>query len=195
MDAQSIGLVLSIGSIGALVAALTANRIGKRLGVGPTIVISAILLGPPLVILALAPANIAMPIAAASFFLATFSGVVYNINQVSFRQAITPERMQGRMNATMRFIVWGTIPVGNILGGILGGTIGLQTTILISGLLSFIPFLPVLFSPVRTIGEMPAPGAGDVPEAEIVGAALDETPRPGLAPRATIEDDLEADRA
>ena len=40
------------------------------------------------------------------------SAVIYNINQVSFRQAITPAPMQGRMNATMRFIVWGTIPIG-----------------------------------------------------------------------------------
>jgi MFS family permease len=196
MTAGTIGLVLSVGSIGALIAALTANRIGKWLGVGPTIVLSAVLFGPPLLILAAMPPELAVPLAAVALFLATFSGVVYNINQVSFRQAITPERMQGRMNATMRFIVWGTIPFGNIIGGFLGGIIGLHETLWISGILSFIPFLPVLFSPVRTIREMPASqGPTDSPP-EVTAAALDETARPvGLSPKATLEDDLEADRA
>ena len=196
MDAQSIGIALSLGSIGALVGALTANRIGRWLGVGPTIIVTAFLFAPPMLILAAAPAELAVPMASASIFVAAFSGVVYNINQVSFRQAITPERMQGRMNATMRFIVWGTIPVGQIAGGLLGGIIGLHETIWVSGLLSFIPFLPVLFSPVRSIGEMPDAGWGDaLVTPEVLAAALDETPRPGPSPKATIEDDLEADRA
>ena len=50
------------------------------------------------------------------------SAVVYNITQVSFRQGLTPERLLGRMNATMRFFVWGTIPLGAFLGGVLGST-------------------------------------------------------------------------
>jgi predicted MFS family arabinose efflux permease len=84
---------------------------------------------------------------------------IYNINQVSFRQAITPERMQGRMNATMRFAVWGTIPIGSILGGVLGGQIGLHETIWVGAIGSFLPFLFVLFSPVRGIREMPSPAS------------------------------------
>jgi MFS family permease len=195
MTAATIGIALSIGSIGALLGALTANRIGRWLGVGPTIVITAVLFAPPMLMIALTPPELALPIAAASIFLASFGSVVYNITQVSFRQAITPERMQGRMNATMRFIVWGTIPFGNIIGGLLGGIIGLHETIWLSGFLSFIPFLPVLFSPVRTIREMPAPqGPTDSP-LEVRAEALDETARPvGLSPKATLEDDLEADR-
>jgi len=64
-----------------------------------------------------------------SGLLLGFGSVVYNINQVSLRQAITPHRMQGRMNATMRFMVWGTMPIGSFLGGILGNTIGLRPTL------------------------------------------------------------------
>ena len=55
--------------------------------------------------------------------------VVYNITQVSFRQLLCPERLLGRMNATIRFAVWGTIPIGSLLGGILGATIGLRPTL------------------------------------------------------------------
>ena len=61
------------------------------------------------------------------------------------------------MNATMRFIVWGTIPLGATLGGFLGGQIGLHETIWISAIGGLFVFLPVLFSPVRGIREMPAP--------------------------------------
>ena len=61
------------------------------------------------------------------------------------------------MNATMRFIVWGTIPVGSIVGGFLGGVIGLHETIWIGAIGGLFAFLPVLLSPVRGIRDMPAP--------------------------------------
>ncbi len=123
---ELIGIAFSVGAVGFLVGALVANRVAMRFGVGPTIVGSSMIFGLSGLLIALAPPNLAVPFVAASGFLAGLGGAVYNINQVSLRQAITPERMQGRMNATMRFIVWGTIPVGAILGGFLGGVIGLH---------------------------------------------------------------------
>ena len=117
-----------------------------------------------------------------------FAGAVYNINQVSLRQAITPPRMQGRMNATMRFIVWGTIPIGSILGGFLGGAIGLHDTIWIGAIGGIFAFVPLLFSPVRSLMKMPAPmeeqpvgNATETPREraiETLGEAVDDTPRP-----------------
>ena len=67
-----------------------------------------------------------------SGLLFSFFNPVYNIDQVSLRQAITPLRLQGRMNATMRFLVWGTMPLGGLLGGTLGDTFGLRPAIAIS---------------------------------------------------------------
>ena len=61
------------------------------------------------------------------------------------------------MNATMRFIVWGTIPIGSLLGGVLGETIGLREVIILGAVLSFVPLIPILWSPVRAIREMPEP--------------------------------------
>ena len=83
---------------------------------------------------------------ALSGFLGGFCGVGWNINQVSLRQAITPPRMQGRMNATMRFIVWGTMPIGAILGGALGNVIGLQRHDLVGAIGGLIAFIPVTLS-------------------------------------------------
>jgi len=74
---------------------------------------------------------------------------------VSFRQAITPLDIQGRMNATMRFIVWGTMPLGLVVGGILGSFLPLRMTILIGGIIASTAFLWVLASPVRSLREIP----------------------------------------
>jgi MFS family permease len=154
---EQIGLAFSIGSVGFLIGALIANRVARRFGVGPTIIGSGLVFGPAALLIAIAPRDLALPFVAGSVFVSGLGGAVYNINQVSLRQAITPERMQGRMNATMRFIVWGTIPLGATLGGFLGGQIGLHETIWISAIGGLFVFLPVLFSPVRGIREMPAP--------------------------------------
>jgi MFS family permease len=171
MTEELIGLTFSIGAVGFLVGALIANRVAKRFGVGPTIVGSTLLFGPAALLVAIAPRDLALPFVAASGFITGLGGAIYNINQVSLRQAITPERLQGRMNATMRFIVWGTIPFGNIIGGFLGGVIGLHNTIWIGAIGGLFVFLPVLLSPVRHIREMPAPLAEDATEPASVAAA------------------------
>jgi MFS family permease len=159
MTAQTIGLAFSIGATGALLGALLANRVSTRLGVGPTIIAFAGVGGLALLPLALVPAGTSMPVLVALVALFGFvtgvSTVVYNVAQVSLRQAITPTQMQGRMNATMRWFVWGTIPIGGLLGGVLGSLLGVREAILIGALGEMASILPVLFSPVRAIREMP----------------------------------------
>jgi hypothetical protein len=75
---------------------------------------------------------------------------------VSMRQAITPDRMLGRMNATMRFFVWGTIPLGAFLGGVLGSWIGLRPAIAVFAGACLLTPLPVLLSPVRRLRDVSA---------------------------------------
>jgi len=152
---ELLGLAFSVGAVGFLAGALLATPLAKRFGVGPTIVGAALTSGPAGLLIAIAPADFAVPFVAASVFLGGLGNAIYNINQVSLRQAITPERMQGRMNATMRFIVWGTIPIGSILGGALGGLIGLHETIWIGAIGGIFVFLPLLFSPVRRLRTIP----------------------------------------
>jgi MFS family permease len=144
--------------------------VASRIGVGPAIVGSTLLFGPSALLIAVAPADVAVPFVAASVFVGGLGGAIYNINQVSLRQAITPERMQGRMNATMRFIVWGTIPIGATIGGFLGGVIGLHETIWIGAIGGTLVFLPVLFSPVRSLQRIPDPEP-DEAESEPVASA------------------------
>ena len=179
LDPLRIGLIFSLGSFGTLAGALLANRIAARIGVGRATVGAIALGGPAGLLIAIAPQGAPEPFLIAAAALAGFGGLVYNINQVSFRQAITPERMQGRMNATMRFLVWGTIPIGSLLSGILATLFGLSTTIWIGAILGFLPFVFVFASPMRSLRTMPTS-----PEdwAERTGVALSAPAEPGPPP-------------
>ncbi len=174
---ELIGFAFSIGGLGVMLAALTTTRVTRFLGVGRTLVLGAAGFSLSLLPIAVAPDALLFVAVAVSSFFGGYCGVAWNINQVSLRQAITPTRMLGKMNATMRFIVWGTIPVGAILGGTLGELIGLHNTIWVAAIGGAFAFLPVAVSSVRALREMP----------EAVGDTA--------APAEAIVETLEADAA
>lgn len=103
----------------------------------------------------------AFPLLTIASVLAGLAIPIYNINQVSLRQAITPVPLQGRMAATMRFLVWGALPIGGLLGGYLGELLGLRAAIDISILGRILAFLWILLSPVMAVTRMPSPHAAD----------------------------------
>jgi len=153
-----IGISISLGSVGALAAALTATRISGRFGIGPTTIASGLLWGPATLLIAFAPAgNMAIPFLVAGELAIGFAVVVYNIVQVSYRQAICPPELQGRMNSVMRFIVWGTIPLGSLIGGALAGWIGLRETMVVGAVGTALAILWIVFSPQRHLRELPEP--------------------------------------
>jgi MFS family permease len=154
----AIGLAFTLSNVGPLLAAFNANRISSRLGVGRTIIIASVIGAPTFLVIPFAPeGNASLLVLIPAFIIGGLSNVIYNVTQLSLRQAITPERLQGRMNSVMRFIVWGTIPLGSLIGGVLASKIGVKETLIVGGIGSFTSFLPVLFSPVRDVREMPEP--------------------------------------
>src|SRR5262245_13544310 len=155
MSAELIGLVFTLGSIGGLVAAFSAKRVSARLGVGPTIVLSAILFGPALVLVPLAPKSFPVPVLVAAFVIAGAGAVLYNITAISLMQTLTPERMLGRLNASRRFIVWGTIPLGGLAGGAIASWFGLSAALWVGSIGACLCFVQVALSPSRHIREMP----------------------------------------
>jgi hypothetical protein len=86
------------------------------------------------------------------------------------------------MNAAMRWIVWGTIPLGTITGGVIGQTVGLRAAMWVGAVGSIPVFLWVLLSPVRSIRTMPEPVVEPTPaEAELAGGLVEGVPLPGPA--------------
>jgi MFS family permease len=167
-----IGLWFSLGSIGGPIGALFASRIGRRLGTGPTIVLTAWLSSPAWLLVPLAPRSFPLPLLITSGVIGSTTGVMYNITQVSLRQAIAPQRIQGRMNATMRFLVWGTIPIGSFFGGVLASAVGLRNTLWITAALMTLAAVPVTLSPVRRLRRV----EDAMPPVDVAGAMADALP-------------------
>ena len=147
------GFVLSIGSVGALVGSFLAKRIADRFGIGPTIIGSSLFYGIGGLLLPLASAStmVALPFLILGWFVQSLTLIVFNITQVSFRQCLLPDHLQGRLNASMRFLICSALPIGSLLGGVAGEVIGLLPTVIFSSIGMFFAFLWVLFSPVSSL--------------------------------------------
>jgi MFS family permease len=177
-----IGVVFGLGSIGWLTGAALAPRIQRWLGVGGATILGAAMSGPGTLLVALTPKSFPVPFLVAGTIVGGCGAVVYNIQQVSLRQAITPERMQGRMNSVMRFLVWGPIPLGALAGGAIASSFGLRTALVVGAVGGFTSVLPILLSPIRKLKAFPEPGevlpalaAGEAGLAPTVTSGIDET--------------------
>ena len=167
LDPAAIGITFALGNIGLVLGALTATRVGRLLGVGPTIIVCAWLLGWPSLLIPLAPAEYAVPIFVAVFAILGFAGMVFNVVGISLFQATTPLRMQGRATASRRLVNFGVVPLGALTGGLLSKWVGLHETLWIGAVGATVAFLPLLFSPLRSVREVPE----EEPEVSLPGPA------------------------
>ena len=160
-----LGVTFAAFGPGGLLGAVLAARLARRFGLGPALTGSLALgsLSWLVVLFAGGPPVLAASLLATANALATVGGTVYNVNQVSLRQAITPDRLQGRMNATMRFLVWGVIPIGALLGGVIGDALGLRAAIATGAVGTLLAPLWLLLTPVYAVRRAPtlaSPHAG-----------------------------------
>ena len=158
VDPPLLGLILATGAVGALLGALFASDIARRLGIGPSFILGAVLGTIGLVSRALlfeSPEATVATIAAMQFVL--FFGVsLFNVNGPSLRQALTPGHLLGRVNASYRFLVWGTGPFGALLGGTLGAVLDLRVVLLVAGLACLTVFPIIVLSPLPHIRTVPS---------------------------------------
>jgi MFS family permease len=155
LSALTIGLALGVGNVGFLVGALVAKRVESAFGVGRTIVASSALSVPGLLLIPLAPRELAVPFIIAAEVIIGFAIVLYNVTAISLMQATTPDRLLGRMNASRRFVVWGVIPLGGLAGGAIASTFGLRPTLFVGAIGASLAVAPLLFSPVRSLKRVP----------------------------------------
>jgi MFS family permease len=161
LSAAAIGVILSLGSVGALLAAVTARRVGDRLGVGRTILFAAFLFGPGTLLIAVAPVDYAAVFIVAAIAVVGYGGTLFNVTMISLIQAITPDRLLGRANASRRFVVWGVVPIGGFVAGALATAIGLRATMTVGAIGGVLAVVPILLSPVRSVGRISELGEPD----------------------------------
>ncbi len=151
----TVGLWFAIGGLGGLVGAFVVQRISVRLGPGPTVWVGMAVAGVAGLVVPLADADWRLWLAGAGNALVSTGLVINNVNSMAIRQQLCPQELQGRMNATIRFLVFGAMPIGSFLGGFLGEQIGLRETLWVGAVLSLVAVLPVYFSPLRTMRGQP----------------------------------------
>jgi MFS family permease len=152
------GLLIAVASLGGVAGGALSGRLSRRIGSARLIWFSMLVLSLPQLLVPLAEPGwwvTAFVVGLAGFW---FSAVVYNVAQVSYRQAICPPRLLGRMNAAVRWIVWGTLPLGALLGGALGTAVGVRTTLWIAFAGSWLAGWWVFFSPLRKMRDVPEEG-------------------------------------
>jgi hypothetical protein len=153
----------AMGSASGLIGAASARRLTRRVGVGRVIVAAALAIGIGWLVVSTAhgtPAAAFITIGC-GILVAGAGNTLYNINTASLSQAIAPDRLLGRVNATKLFIGWGALPIGSLVGGSLGEALGLRTAVLVAGVGLASGFLWVALSPVRGLVSFePADQAG-----------------------------------
>lgn len=148
-----LGIIVASAGGASLLGATVANPGAQRYGPGPILIGSTLLMGIGMGIVPLAAevSMFAIPIVIAAQVFQSIGLTVYSISQISLRQAITPNELLGRVNASRRVLVFGVIPFGAVISGALGETIGLQLTLIIGGVVAFLSFVFHLTSPLRHV--------------------------------------------
>jgi MFS family permease len=160
LSAMGIGLVFAIGGVGSFAGSVVAEPLARRFGPGPTMIGAQVAFGLTgmMVPVAVLVPSWALAMVVASEFAQWMAILVYWVVAISVRQAIAPDRLLGRVNATMRFLAGGANPLGSVIGGALGGIVGVPLTLVVASFGMLLGFLWPLLSPVRGLAAMPLMG-------------------------------------
>jgi MFS family permease len=115
LDASRYGLLLTGGAVGGVIGSVTAARVSRSIGPGASL-FSVLLAGA--ITLGITGTTSSAPVVWAMFVVFSFAGVLWNVITVSLRQTIIPDALLGRVNSVYRFLAWGMMPIGSILGGV-----------------------------------------------------------------------------
>ncbi len=152
-----LGTIWALGGISSLVGAVATDPTIRRIGVGPAMISACFLSGLAMLFVPLAQG--ATLTAALLLILQQLLGdgaaTIYQINQVTLRQVVTPERLLGRVNASAQFLGLGAMLGGSLLGGLLGGIVGVRTMLFFSAFGTMFSTLWLVISPVRALRVFP----------------------------------------
>ncbi|WP_256528556.1 MFS transporter [Actinoallomurus rhizosphaericola] len=155
LSGVAIGVFFAVGGAGTLLGSLSAHRLARGLGSGRILWLVGLAIAPTGIGVALVDRGPAFWLAAFAWLVITFKVGVDNVIQVSFRQSVTPDRLLGRMNATVRFVMTGALALGGALAGLLGQFAGVRAALWAGAALFALVWVPTFFSPLRTARALP----------------------------------------
>lgn len=149
----AVGWVLTTATIGSVLAATAADRVTRAVGAARLTWLSLLVTMPFGLLLPLADNDWRIGLFVLGSLVQSAGVTLYNICQVTYRQTVCPPHLLGRMTATMRFLVWGVLPLSGLLAGLLGELLGVRDALwLCAAALSAAP-LVLLCSPLRRMRE------------------------------------------
>jgi MFS family permease len=155
LGAVTIGAVLAVGQGVGIAGAVIAPRIARRIGIGPAMIGAMGLAGPAILFIALAGRATAIPFLTAGWALWSLAALTTSVTGVSIRQALVPQRLQGRVVGATRSVIFGVAPLGALAGGALTATAGFHAAFFVAAACAFATFVPLLLSPARRLRELP----------------------------------------
>lgn len=152
-----VGLAGTATGVASVAGALLAPLYAERLGPGPAYITGQLLTSVAGLLLAAAqgPLPVVALFLVIGLLLRGLGPPFFSVPQATLRQALVPDHLLGRINATWRFLVFGAQPLGALLGGVLGTALGLRTTIVVGSLCMLLGVLWGARSPLRSLRQIP----------------------------------------
>ena len=159
LSPAEIGLAFGIGNTGFVVGALASRHVSTKIGMGRAMQLGVALFGPSMLLFAVSPPMWA-GVAFAFMLFANGLGIsIHNVNQVTVRQLLTPAHLRARVTAVFRLVIFGAVPVGTVIGGLIGEVVGLQAALIASGiglLVGSAPYIAVRVTRLRSVDQLTA---------------------------------------
>lgn len=150
-----VGLLLALGAVGGVVGGVAATSLSRHVGSARISWVAMTLLSLPGLLIPLAGHGWKVLLFGAGWISWTFASTVTGISLVSYRQATTPPELLGRVSAAARWINWGTLPLGGVVGGALASAFGVRTTLWVAVVGGCCAGLWLFFSPLRRMRDIP----------------------------------------
>ncbi|NRQ38427.1 MFS transporter [Nonomuraea sp. NN258] len=144
----TIGVLLMSGGIGGILGGVTGAWLTRRFGTARATWVAVTVSSPFALLLPMTQADWRMVCFAITSIALSWGAVMSNIGQSTYRQSSVPEHMLGRVNATVRFVSWGTMPLGALMSGLLAQQIGVREALWVFLSFRVLAFLPLVFSPL-----------------------------------------------
>ena len=162
MGAILLEFAITFGGLASLIGSSLARRVSGRIGIGPTLVASPVIIGVGTFLIPAAEGGgivWATTMILLSQFICDFSLVIYNIHELTLRQTLAPPDALGRVNACMRLLTFGVLPLGSVFGGLIAGPWGMRGAMIAAAAGILVSSLWVILSPVRSVSGVEAAAA------------------------------------